>query len=87
MGEVQKPCNSVCYTPSSETFRIINHLGRLESVLENNLREKGFKDLGWKWMAQDRSKWYDFMNIMVNLRVPKAAGSYLTSSNNHLPVT
>jgi hypothetical protein len=36
--------------------------------------------MGWIELVQDKDRWQDFVNSVVNLRVPLNAGNFLTSS-------
>jgi hypothetical protein len=35
--------------------------------------------MDWIDMAQDRDRWRDVVNVVMNLRVPQNAGNFLTS--------
>jgi hypothetical protein len=35
-----------------------------------DLREKGFGDVDWIDLAQDRDRWQALVNTVINLRVP-----------------
>jgi hypothetical protein len=43
------------------------------------LREIGWHDMYWIDLAQDRDKWKVSVNMVMNLRVPKNAGKFLSS--------
>jgi len=43
-----------------------------------NLREVGGGG-DWMEMAQDRDRWWALVNTVMNFRVPKSAGNFLTS--------
>jgi hypothetical protein len=49
-------------------------LGRPRRRWEDNtkqyLREIGIDGMKWVWLAQDRVQWWDFVNTVMNLRVP-----------------
>jgi hypothetical protein len=49
-------------------------LGRPRSRLENNIRmdrrEIGWEGVDWIHLAQDRDKWWNVVNTVMNLRVP-----------------
>jgi hypothetical protein len=49
-------------------------LGRPRSRWEDNIKidlwEIGFGDVDWIILAQDRDRWRDLVNTVMNLRVP-----------------
>jgi hypothetical protein len=52
---------------------------RWEGNIKMDLREIGFGDVDWIHSAQDRDTWRALVNTMMNLRVSKNAGNFLTS--------
>jgi hypothetical protein len=42
------------------------------------LGEIGWGGMDWIYIAQDRDKWRDVVNAVMNLRVPKNAGKFLS---------
>jgi len=44
-----------------------------------NHREIGWEDVDWIHLTQDRNQWQAFVNMVMNLWVPKKAGNFLTS--------
>jgi hypothetical protein len=44
-----------------------------------DLREKGWKDMDWIRLTQDRDQWWALENTVMNIQVPQKAGSSLTS--------
>jgi hypothetical protein len=58
-------------------------LGRLRRRWEDNIkmdiREIGIDKANWIELAQDRVQWRAFVNTVMNLRVHKKAGYFLTS--------
>jgi hypothetical protein len=57
-------------------------LGRPRRRWVNNikmdLREIGWDDMDWINLAQDRDQWRGLVNTVMNLRVPKNAGKFLS---------
>jgi hypothetical protein len=43
---------------------------RWEDNIKMDLREITFVDVNWIHLAQDRDRWRDLMNTVMNLRVP-----------------
>jgi hypothetical protein len=43
---------------------------RWEDNIKMDLREKGFGDVDWIHLAQDRDRWRALVNTLMNLRVP-----------------
>jgi hypothetical protein len=43
---------------------------RWEDNIRMDLREIGFRDVDWIHWAQDRDRWPDLVNTVMNLRVP-----------------
>jgi len=58
-------------------------LGRPRHSWEDNikmyLQEVGCGGMDWIYLAQDRDSWRAIVNEVMNLRVPKNAGNFLTS--------
>jgi hypothetical protein len=46
------------------------HRRRWEDNIKMDLREIGFDEANWIQLAQDRAQWRDFLNTVMNLRVP-----------------
>jgi hypothetical protein len=42
------------------------------------LREKGWEDVNWINLAQDRDQWPALVNTIMNLLIPQKAGNSLT---------
>jgi CRISPR/Cas system-associated protein Cas7 (RAMP superfamily) len=45
-----------------------------------NLHGVGWGDLDWIDLAEDRERWRDLVNAVMNLQVTCSAGNFLTSS-------
>jgi hypothetical protein len=44
-----------------------------------NLRERGWGDIDWIDLAQDRDQWRALVNTVMNLRVPSNVVKFLSS--------
>jgi hypothetical protein len=58
-------------------------LGRPRRRWDDNnmlyIQEVGCGDVDWKELAQDRDRWWELVNAVMNLRVPLNVGNFLTS--------
>ena len=45
----------------------------------NRLFSRWVKDMNWLYMAQDRDRWRVLANTVINLRVPRNAGNFMSS--------
>ena len=52
---------------------------RWEDYIKMDLQEVGCGDTDWIRLAQDRDRWRALVNAVMNLRVPRNAGNFLTS--------
>ena len=43
---------------------------RWEDNIKMDLQEVGFGGMDWIELAQDRDRWWEFLNAVMNLRVP-----------------
>ena len=53
---------------------------RWEDIINMDLQEGGCGGMDWIELAQDRDRWWALVNAVMNPRVPKNAGNFLTSS-------
>ena len=51
---------------------------RWEDNIKMDLQEVGYGDVDWIELAQDRDKWRELVNAVMNLRVPQIAGNFFT---------
>jgi len=49
-----------------------------EGNIKMDLREVGYECMDWIELALDRDMWQALFNKVMNLRVPKNAGNFLT---------
>jgi hypothetical protein len=47
--------------------------------IKMDLREIGWDGIDWIDLAQDRDQWRALVNMVMNLRVPKNTGKFLSS--------
>jgi len=52
---------------------------RWEDNIKIDLQEVGCEDMDWIQLAQDRDRWQALVNVVMNLRVPKNTGNFLTT--------
>ena len=52
---------------------------RWDDNIKMDLQEVGCESMDWIKLAQDRDRWREVVNTVMNLRVPKNAGNFLTS--------
>ena len=52
---------------------------RCEDNIKMDLQEVGWRGMDWIDLAQDRDRWRTLLNAVMNLRVPKNGGNFLTS--------
>jgi hypothetical protein len=69
MGEVRGAYNILVGRP--ERRRPLRRpRRRWEDNIKMDLREKGFGDVDWIHLAQDRDRWRALVNTVMNIRVP-----------------
>jgi hypothetical protein len=77
MGEKRNACRIFVGKPEEKRL-----LGRPRRRWVDNikidLREIGWDDVDWIDLAQDMGQWRALVNTVMNLRVPKNAGKFLS---------
>jgi hypothetical protein len=53
--------------------------GRREGNIKMDLKQIEWKGINWIYLAQARDKWWDVVNMVINLQVPQNAGNFSTS--------
>jgi hypothetical protein len=88
LAEVGRACNT--YGESRGLYRVLMgkpegkrpHEGprlRWEDNIKIIFREVVCECMNWIDLAQDRDSWREFVNAVMNLRVPYDVGNFLTS--------
>ena len=54
------------------------HRHRWEDNIKMDLQEVGCGSMDWNELAQDRDRWQALLKVVMNLRVPKNVGNFLT---------
>jgi hypothetical protein len=52
---------------------------RWKDNIKLDLQEVGCGGMDWIELAQDRDRWWELVNAVMNLRIPYNAGNFLTS--------
>jgi hypothetical protein len=52
--------------------------GRWDDNIKMDLQEVGWGGMGWIDMAQDRDRWWDIVNAVMNFLVPQCAQNFFT---------
>jgi hypothetical protein len=52
-------------------------MSRWEDNIRMDVREIGWKVVGWMHLAQDRDQWRGFVQTVMDLRVPLKEGEFL----------
>jgi hypothetical protein len=52
---------------------------RWEDNIRRYLKGTGWEVVGWMHLAHDKGQWRALVNKVMNCRVPKKAGNFLTS--------
>jgi hypothetical protein len=68
LGEERKVCRAVVGNPEGKR-PFGRPRRRWEGGIRMDLREAGWGSLVWIQMAQDRYRWWAFVNTVMNLRV------------------
>jgi hypothetical protein len=77
MGEVKNVYSILVGKPGGRR-PLVRPRRRWEDNTGMDLREIEFGDVDWIHLAQDRDRWHDLVNTVMNLRVPYNAGNFLS---------
>jgi hypothetical protein len=55
--------------------------------IKMDLGERGWGGVDWIGLAQDRDKWRALVNVVMNFRVPKNAGNFLSGHTTDGPLS
>jgi hypothetical protein len=58
---------------------LVRPRSRWEDNIKIDLQEVGCGGMNWIELAQNRDRWWEYVNAVMNLRVPQSAGNFLTS--------
>jgi hypothetical protein len=60
-------------------FRNTGPRYRCEETIKMDFREIGLEGVDWIYLAQNRDRWRDILNMIPNLRILQKTGNFSTS--------